>query len=406
MKISLRRMQPPVASPIDGASLLHGFLGLFCPRHYVRCLDNELKAHFNVQHVFNVSSGKAGLVLILRAMKRLAPLRDEVIVPGYTCFSVPSAIVNAGLTPVVCDVDPRALDYSFDRLPAVIGDRTLCVISCDLFGRASNVSRLREVCSDNGVFIVDDAAQAMGGEHDGQQLGTRGDAGLFSLGRGKCVSAGSGGIILTNSDAIGAELTKEYRSLPPHGILESIRDLLVVLIQSLLIHPNLFWIPAGIPQLRIGETHFHRSIAVKRLSGMSAGLMRRWRKRLDASNALRRSSGRVYEERLLKELPRGEPVPYLRFPFLLPTTNDKAAILSNPLARSLGISPMYPSGIEDISELHDTISRGSCPSSKSIADRLITLPTHRYVSDDDKHRICDLLLNQLERRALSPTLVD
>ena len=333
-------------------------------------------------------------------MKRLSPLRDEVIVPGYTCFSVPSAIVNSGLKPVACDVDPQGFDYSFDRLPAVISNRTLCIISCDLFGLASNISRLREVCLDRSVFIIDDAAQAMGGIHHEQQLGTRGDAGLFSLGRGKCVSAGSGGIVLTNSDAIGAELTKEYRSLPPHGVLHSIRDLLVVLIQSLLIHPSLFWIPAGIPQLRIGETHFHKSISIKRLSGMSAGLMRHWKKRLDASNAFRSSSARVYEKILPTELPTGRSVPYLRFPFLLPTKHDKDALMSNPLARSLGISPMYPSSIEDIPELHNFMSHGSCPSSSSIAGRLITLPTHRYVSDEDQHRICHLLLNRFDRSTL------
>ena len=110
------------------------------------------------------------------------------------------------------------------------------------------------------------------------------------------------------------------------------------------------------------------------------------------------------KERLPTELPSGGSVPYLRFPFLLPTTHDKDALMSNPLARSLGISPMYPSSIEEIPELQDIISRGSCPSSSSIADRLITLPTHRYVSDEDKHRICDLLLDRLDRQASSRTL--
>lgn len=393
------RMQPPVASPVGGVSLFHGLMGLLFPQHYIRRLNDELKTHFNVQYVFDASSGKAGLSLILRAMKRLTPHRDEVILPAYTCFSVPSAIVDAGLRPVPCDVDSSGFDYSFDQISSLISDRTLCVISCDLFGLASNISRLHEICADKDIFIIDDAAQAMGGQQDGQMLGTRGDAGIFSLGRGKCVSAGSGGIVLTNSDAIAAELAKEYASLPPTGSLESIRDFLAVLIQSLLIHPRLFWIPAGIPQLRIGETRFYESIPIKRLSGVSAGLMRNWNKRLETSAVVRCNSGRFYQERLVCDLPRERSVPYLRFPLLLKSKEDKDSLMSNPLSRSLGISPMYPSSVEGIAELRDSIPRGSCPLANSIANRLITLPTHQYLSEEEKHRLCDLLAHRFDRRA-------
>ena len=257
--------------------MLHGLLGLFRGTSYSSLRDKELKEYFGVGYVFKVSSGKAALALVLRALNRLVPDKREVVIPAYTCFSVPSAVIKAGLTPVPCDVDSLTFDYDLSMLPRFIGERTLCVVSCHLFGIAANVQAVRAMCGERGVFVVEDAAQAMGVEIDGTKLGTQGDVGFFSLGRGKNITCGSGGIVLTRLDRIAEQLANEYYSLDNFGLFESIRVYLQILLQKIFTHPLLFWLPAGIPQLGIGETLFFEDFPMKKLSGMAAGLLWGWR---------------------------------------------------------------------------------------------------------------------------------
>ena len=391
MKIPVRRMQPPVASPIDSLSLVHGFLGLFRANHYGNLLDEELRAYFGVRYVFKVSSGKAALALILQALAKLAPDRCEVIIPAYTCFSVPSAVVKAGLTPAPCDMNPSTFDYDLGLLSRSIGERTLCVVSCHLFGMAANVQAVRAMCSKRGVFVVEDAAQAMGVVIDGTKLGTQGDVGFFSLGRGKNITCGSGGIILTNSDSMAVQLTDQYRSLASSGFFENIRAYLQVLLQKLFVHPLLFWLPAGIPQLRIGETLFFEDFPMKKLSGMAAGLLSNWRERLDRANAGRRETARFFAEQLGVQTDRKDFIPYLRFPFLTASREQKESLMSLPESRGLGLSPMYPTGVDAIYQLKDILQGKTYPVARDMAERLVTLPTHYLLSHKDKVSICKLI---------------
>jgi len=384
-------MQPPVASPIDRLSLMHGFLGLFRANHYGSLLDDDLKAYFGVGYVFKVSSGKAALALILRALQRLAPDKREVVIPAYTCFSVPSAVVKARLTPVPCDIDRSTFDYDLGMLSHCIGERTLCVVSCHLFGMASNVQTVRTMCSERDVFVVEDAAQAMGVEIEGTKLGTHGDVGFFSLGRGKNITCGSGGILLTNSDRIAAQLADQYLSLASPGFFENIRAYLQVLLQKVFIHPLLFWLPAGIPQLGIGETLFFEDFPMKRLSGMAAGLLWNWRERLDRVNEGRRETARFFAEQLHVRTCRKHSVPYLRFPFLTASRNQKEMLMSLPQSRSLGLSPMYPTGVNAIQQLKGILQGKTYPVARDVAERLVTIPTHYLLSNEDKVSICKLI---------------
>jgi dTDP-4-amino-4,6-dideoxygalactose transaminase len=96
---------PPAASPVNLNDLLHGLVGVFSGKKYLKKLEEELKDYFNVRHVFLVSSGKAALTIILRALKSLAPEKNEVLIPAYTCYSVPSSIVKADLKTSLCDIE-------------------------------------------------------------------------------------------------------------------------------------------------------------------------------------------------------------------------------------------------------------------------------------------------------------
>ena len=182
MKIG--RTLPPAAAPLSWRDIWHGVTGSLTPGRAHRAREAEIRCEFGVRHVFLVSSGSAALALALIAL-RSRSTRTEVIIPAYTCFSLPAAILKAGLQPVPCDIDPVTFDFDHTLLRQTMTGRTLCVVGHHLFGIPSDMARLRAICDSNGTFLIEDAAQAMGVELDGRKLGTMGDVGVFSLGRGR-----------------------------------------------------------------------------------------------------------------------------------------------------------------------------------------------------------------------------
>ncbi len=115
-------------------------------------------------------------------------------------------MARAGLEPALCDVEVETLDYQFEQLEALVAEtRPLAVVSSHLFGLVADIGRTKTLCRRHGAFVIDDAAQAFGCRTASGNLGTLGDVGLFSFGRGKTVTSVHGGMILTASDDIARE---------------------------------------------------------------------------------------------------------------------------------------------------------------------------------------------------------
>src|SRR5712691_9904359 len=225
LKVKVRRTLPPAAAEVTAGALLRAAAGIVAGERYRHRVESELKYYFGVRYVFLTSSGQAALTLILGALKGLTG-RRQVVIPAYTCFSVPAAVIRAGLDVRICDIDPTTFDFDYGCLETTITPQTLCVVPTHLFGLPSDVPRVARMCEKHGVFVVEDAAQAMGGRYHDRLLGTIGDVGFFSLGRGKTITCGSGGIIVTNSDRIAEAIARHYANLEDPSIRETLRDLL------------------------------------------------------------------------------------------------------------------------------------------------------------------------------------
>lgn len=389
--MKIRRMLPPTAAPIPARCLLHGFLGLFAGERVLEQREAELRQYFGVKHVFLLSSGKAALTVILRALKRLCPDRDEVLIPAYTCFSVPSAIVRAGLKVALCDIDPATFDFDDRLLKGAINDRTLCVVPDHLFGIPANMDRITALCRTKGVLIVEDASQAMGGRYHNQWLGTLGDVGFFSLGRGKNLTCGSGGIIITNLDSYAKRISEEYECLEHPSLIESFKEFVKVVLLTIFIKPSLYWLPAGLPFLKLGETIFYRDFPIKRLSDMQAGLLRDWQNRLYELNEARRNVAVFFINALgLKD--RTTNITYLRLPIVTLNNELRDKLFYFSQANGLGVVTMYPTPIHEIEELKAQFRLASYPSSKEVSKRLLTIPTHQFIKKSDREKIVSVLL--------------
>ena len=375
--------------------------GILSSKKYLTKIENELREYFGVKHVFLVSSGKAALFLILQSLRSLSPEKDEVLIPAYTCFSVPSAIIKAGLKVSLCDIDPSTFDFDYGLLEKTIDERTLCVIPDHLFGIPSDLDRINSLCKTRGIFVVEDTAQAMGGEYKGKMLGTVGDVGFFSLGRGKNITCGSGGIILTDSDTISHAIEEEYSRLGNPNRLESLKELIKAMSLSLFIRPSLFWFPAGLPFLKLGETIFYREFPVEKLSEMQAGLLKGWQGRLEESNQIHAENSRSFLNSLFSQKRYDGAYPYLRLPIRAANREVRNHIYSLSARKGLGMSLMYPTPVNEIDEISREFNGYKYPFAKSLSETILTIPTHQYLTEKDKERICETVKPFLQQPGLS-----
>ena len=395
------RTLPPAAAPIGMGSLVSGFAGMLGGRRELDRFERELKEHFGVKHCFLVSSGQAAFTLILRVLKELSPGRDEVLIPAFTCYSVPSSIVRAGLRIRLCDLRPDRLDFDFAQLSAIPTAKVLAAVPTHLFGLPADVAGLRKLLRDPGVAIVEDAAQAMGEGSEGGKLGTLGDVGFFSLGRGKALSCVEGGIILTNRDDIAEGLSGILPRLPRYGLASLLTLIIKAAALMLLIRPGLFWLPRSLPFLKLGETLFDPSVPIRRMSSFQAGLARHWHKKLEELREVRSRNVTRWiaaldaagqkESSLLNGRSLGLP----RIPLRIRDARARESLLRESAGRGLGIMPVYPTSIAAIPELKEAFGDAAFPVADSCARELVTLPTHGYLAEDDVCR-----LGRLVSRAL------
>ena len=393
--MNVRRTIPPTAAPVSARDLVCGIPGLFSGTDPGK-LENGIRGYFGSDFVFLVSSGKAALFLILKGLSSLRD-RKKVLIPAYTCYSVPSAIVKSGLEIVLCDMDPDTLDFDYPQLERLADDKALCIVSTHLFGIPADVDRTRRICEEKGIFLVEDAAQAMGVELDGRKVGTTGDVGFFSLGRGKNITCGSGGIIVTRSEEIAGALRVPYNPMKTESLQESVKTLLELSLMGIFLKPYLYWLPDGLPFLKIGETHFDSNFPTSKMSRVKYGVLNRWKQKIDSFNKTRIDVSEKYKNNL--NINRGisiysRVIPYLRFPVYLKNEEVKKKICNE--YRHIGISSMYPGSIDTIDEISEIVKDYICPASGMIARKLVTLPTHGFVDGNLGKKICSVINDAMD----------
>jgi len=387
------RTLPPSAAPLHVGDILAGMRAMGRPHEAEEELRHAIQEKFGARHVFFTTSGRSGLSAGLRALHRLNPERGEVLLPAYTSFSVPSAVVNAGLKVSLYDLHPETLAPDMDSLAAALSPKTLCVVACHLFGYPVDLEPLRELCRASGAALFDDAAQAMGASMGGRLAGTMGDLGLFSLSRGKNMTAVDGGIVLTNRDDVAEGLT----ALVPEPARFSARHVAQSLMLLAMLHPRAYWLPTSLPFLNIGASVFDPVFPLESMDSWCTGLAGRVLERLDALNAGRKNVAasllskldKVDGVRTIRPLPEAEPV-FLRLP-LLP---EKGAWPHGrvPEIPELGVVRSYPLALQDIAPLKPhLVGSGNCPVAALLAQNLLTLPTHGFVQDADSMAMADVL---------------
>lgn len=160
-----------------------------------RCC-NLLKAQLGAPSVLLTHSCTAALEMA--AMLCGLTTEDEVIMPSFTFVSTANAVVLRGATPVFVDIDASTLCMDLNAVEAAITAKTRAIFAVHYAGFPADIEPLVALAKAHNLFLIEDAAQALGSTYNGQQAGTFGDAATFSFHETKNVISGEGGALIIN----------------------------------------------------------------------------------------------------------------------------------------------------------------------------------------------------------------
>ena len=196
---------------IDSAAFIKGAA--------VSRFEQNLASYTGAKHVIPVGNGTDALQIALMALG-LKP-GDEVITPTFTFIATAEVVALLGLKPVLVDVDWDTMNISLEAVRSAITDKTKAIVPVHLFGQCADMEGLLELAKEKGLYIVEDACQAIGSKYqfsDGvtKQAGTMGDIGCTSFFPSKNLGCyGDGGAIFTNDDALAGKM----RAIANHGMV-------------------------------------------------------------------------------------------------------------------------------------------------------------------------------------------
>lgn len=357
---------PPAETRISARSIVDALLGKNDD------FEKDLCSYLDVESCILGNSGRALMTLLLRTLKKAdTDNRDEVLIPAYTCYSVAASVVKAGLKISVYDLDPQTLRPDRDSLKRAAGGKTLAIVYQHLFGIPQPREDFQDIAIELGIPLIEDAAQGLGGLLNGKPLGTMGDFGIFSFGRGKSLPIGAGGALTGRKDILDA--------VPIMSSAKGVRRLVTSAAVQALSHPFLYGIMEKLP-LGLGKTVFNPGFTISGMPSMMKRLAKSSLAGMESLNAHRRTIAGIYQARLdsarrVKEHAGSLPV-YTRFPFF---AGPKAI---SPQLYRLGVRRMYPEAISEEPVIRTYLANSDqpAPGAKQIAESLVTLPAHSRIT--------------------------
>lgn len=179
---------------------------------YVRELENRFAEYCDVRYGVSACNGTAALHLALASL-RIGP-GDEVIVPALTFIATAAAVAYTGATPVFAESDPDSWCIDPNSVRRLITSRTRAVIPVHLYGHPVDMNPILAIAEEHRLPVIEDAAEAHGSTYYGRKVGGIGTMAIFSFYGNKTITAGEGGMLVTND----AELAARARLLSNHAM--------------------------------------------------------------------------------------------------------------------------------------------------------------------------------------------
>ncbi len=385
------RYQIPVHSPLSTAALLMGMRAAIsrngAHRHAAARLETLLRERYRPRAVLLTESGTAALTAALLGLQA-AGKANTAVIPAYSCYDIATAAEGAGVPVFLYDLDPNTLAPDLEQLQAALRRGAAAVVVAHLYGCPIDLTEITRLVSQAGAVLIEDAAQGAGATMHGRPLGTQGSLGVFSFGRGKGLTGGSGGALLAFDD-IGVRALERARAVlgePRRGWTE----LGTITAQLLLERPSLYAVPASLPFLHLGQTRYRHPRPLREPATVSCAVLAAAWDLADREAEIRRANA----ARLLVALkdqpgfaaiatsPAGRPG-YLRLPVIAAAGARRA--VADRAARRLGVMPGYPKALCDVEQVGVRCRNRNedFPGARLLAARVCTLPTHSRLTTGD-----------------------
>ncbi|MEE8575401.1 MAG: DegT/DnrJ/EryC1/StrS family aminotransferase, partial [Thermodesulfobacteriota bacterium] len=179
---------------------------------YIGLFEERFAAFLGVRHATACSNGTAALHLALLATG-IGP-GDEVIVPSLTYVATANAVTYTGATPVFVDSEPDTWNMDASQVEPLITEKTRAIIPVPLFGHPCDMDAIIDIAKSHGLYVIEDAAEAIGSTYKGKRCGSIADISTFSFYGNKTITTGEGGMVVTDSD----ELAEKVRLLKGQGM--------------------------------------------------------------------------------------------------------------------------------------------------------------------------------------------
>ena len=378
------RHQLPAWSPVTLGAL---YAGLAPPPDAEARLTERIREEYGAQKVVLTGSGTDALALSLLAAAP-AGRRPRIALPGWACYDLMTAADMVDAEVVLYDLVPETLGPDPDSLRAALAAGPQAVIVAHWFGLPVDLARFAPSVLASGAVLIDDAAQGVGTSIRGRPVGSGGEYGILSFGRGKGRTGGAGGAAMAFGEAAAGSLAQAASRLQaPEGGLGSVAALAA---QWALGRPWLYGIPAGLPGSRLGATLYHPARPPRRISPRSASIVNRlWALSSNAA-AIRRVNAERWRAALggveglhSYVVPDGAVAGWLRYPVL--TSPKLKRLLLGSESRRHGVMPGYPGVLSDLPVRPERWLREptDIPGARTLVERLFTLPTHHHTGDLD-----------------------
>ena len=312
-----------------------------------------------------------------------------VALPAFCCFDLATAVNGADVPVVLYDVDPHSLAPDLASLRRALRLNVGAIVVVHLYGYPVDLAEVNRLAAEAGAVVIEDAAQAAGATLRKRPVGTQSSLAVLSFGRGKGMTGGSGGALLAHDEA-GVRMVERARGLlaaPERGW----SGLVAAAAQMVLERPHLYALPAALPFLHLGETIYRAPHQPRTATPASCAVVAATWTLADRETETRRGNAawllsalgrqaRVFEA--IRTAAEARPG-FLRLAVLASPEARRAAAGSE--ARGLGISPSYPKVLSEVPQLAPRcVNRdGAFPGGRTLATRLLTLPTHGRLGDED-----------------------
>lgn len=388
--LSLRR-ELPVYSPVRFRSLLAGAAGALGAGHPRERLLELLAGEFGTENVLLTDSGTSALRLALSAAARFADgasrassARGTVLLPAYCCYDVATAAVGASVRVRLYDLDPDTLGPDWSSLEAALDEGASAVVAVHLYGLPVDIERCARLAEQADALLIEDAAQGFGGRLRGRRLGSLGALGVLSFGRGKGVTGGGGGALLANDES-GRRALDLVRDIPAPG-LRGAGPLVRLAAQWALGRPSIYGLPAALPWLGLGETHYRSPRPPRGIGrGPAAAVVANWEASCAEALTRRERAGRLADLGLpgvVAALKAGGCP--LRLPLRLAgadrATGREGAVgaeRERHLEVREGVVAGYPQPLYELAAAAEwELPAGRCPGAARLARELSSAPVH------------------------------